>query len=125
LQRERELSLVHAQRCSFLIRGQFCGPLTFEIFPKKHCDFSTYLAKRASAQSGAWAEVQFPDYGTSCGPLSVENFQESTAIRAPLLPRERELSLAHAQRCSFLIKEQCSGPLAVEFFPRKNSDFST
>jgi hypothetical protein len=30
----------------------------------KHCDFSTYLAKRTRPQSGACAEVQFPDYGT-------------------------------------------------------------
>jgi hypothetical protein len=44
---------------------QFCGPLAVESFPgkqEKHCDFSTYLAKRARAQSGACAEVQFPDY---------------------------------------------------------------
>jgi hypothetical protein len=38
------------------------GPLTVEIVPGKHCDFSTYLAKRARAQSGAFEEVQFPDY---------------------------------------------------------------
>jgi hypothetical protein len=43
---------------------QSCGPLEVEIFPEEHCDFSTYLAKRAGAQSGACAEVQFPDYGT-------------------------------------------------------------
>jgi hypothetical protein len=35
-----------------------------EIIPGKHCDFSTYLAKRARAQSGACAEVQFAVYGT-------------------------------------------------------------
>jgi hypothetical protein len=40
------------------------GPLAVEMIPEKHCDFSTYLAKRAGAQSGACAEVQFPDYGT-------------------------------------------------------------
>jgi hypothetical protein len=43
---------------------QSCGPLAVEIVPEEHCDFSTYLAKRAKAQSGACAEVQFPDYGT-------------------------------------------------------------
>jgi hypothetical protein len=64
VQRERELSLEHEQRYSFLIMEQGCGPLAVEIFPRKHCDFSTYLAKRAGAQSGASAEVQFPDYGT-------------------------------------------------------------
>jgi hypothetical protein len=30
----------------------------------KYCDFSTYLNKRAIAQTGACAEVQFPNYGT-------------------------------------------------------------
>jgi hypothetical protein len=30
----------------------------------KHCDFRNYLAKRAKTHAGAFAEVQFPDYGT-------------------------------------------------------------
>jgi hypothetical protein len=64
LPRERELSLAHAQRCSFLIMEQCCGHLAVEMIPRKHCDFSTYLTKRARAQSAACAEVQFPDYGT-------------------------------------------------------------
>jgi hypothetical protein len=42
---------------------QRCGQLAVKYFPGKHCYFSTYLAKRARAQSGAFAEVQFPDYG--------------------------------------------------------------
>jgi hypothetical protein len=41
-----------------------CGPLAVEIFPGKHWDFSTYLAKRARAQSGECEEVQLSDYGT-------------------------------------------------------------
>jgi hypothetical protein len=64
LPRERELSSTHAQRCSFLIMEQRCGPLSVEIFPGKHCDFSSYLANSARAQSDTCAEVQFPDYGT-------------------------------------------------------------
>jgi hypothetical protein len=52
-------------------------------------------------------------------------FQASTAISAPILPRERGLSLAHAQRCSLLIIEQCCGHLAVEIDPGKHCDFST
>jgi hypothetical protein len=64
LPRELELSLEQAQRCSFLIMEQRCGHLAVEIFPGKHCDFSTYLAKKARDQSGACAEEQFPDYGT-------------------------------------------------------------
>jgi hypothetical protein len=43
---------------------QSCGPLAVEIIPEENCDFSTYLANRARAQSGACAEVQFPDYET-------------------------------------------------------------
>jgi hypothetical protein len=44
----------------------------YKFFQEKHCDFSTYLAKRARAQSGTCAEVQFSDYEECCGPLAVE-----------------------------------------------------
>jgi hypothetical protein len=64
LRTERELSLAHAQRCTFLIMEQSCFPLAAELVPGKHCGFRTYLAKRARAQSGACAEVQFHVYGT-------------------------------------------------------------
>jgi hypothetical protein len=47
-----------------LIMEENCGPQAVEIFPGKHCDFSTYLTKRSRAQSGACAEVHFSDYGT-------------------------------------------------------------
>jgi hypothetical protein len=60
-----------------------------------------------------------------CGPLAVEIFPGNTDISAPILPRERDISLAHEQRCSFPILEQCSGPLAVEIIPGKHCDFST
>jgi hypothetical protein len=49
----------------FLIIEKSCGPLAVEMVPRKHCDFSNYLAKRAGAQFRACAEVQFPDYGTA------------------------------------------------------------
>jgi hypothetical protein len=64
LPRKRKLSLVHAQRCSFLIMEQCCGFLSVEIIPGNHCDFSTYLTKRAKTQSDVCAEVHFPNYGT-------------------------------------------------------------
>jgi hypothetical protein len=64
LPREQELGLSHAQWCNFLIMEQCCGQLAVEMIPGKHRDFSTYLAKRARDQSGACAEVQFPNYGT-------------------------------------------------------------
>jgi hypothetical protein len=55
----------------------------------------------------------------SFGPLVVEIVPESTAISSSIFPRERELSLEHVQRYSFLIMEQSSGPLAVEIVPGK------
>jgi hypothetical protein len=57
--------------------------------------------------------------------MAVEIVPGTIAISASILPRERKISLAHAQRCSFLIMEQCCGPLAVELFPGKHCDFST
>jgi hypothetical protein len=51
------------------------------------------------------------------GPLTVEIVKEISAISALILPSDRELSLAHAQRCNFLIMEQSCGPLAEEIFP--------
>jgi hypothetical protein len=73
LQRERELSLAHVQSCSFLIMEQSSGPLSVEFIPGNHCDFTTYLAKRARAQFGACAEVQFPDYGTVLWSIGSRN----------------------------------------------------
>jgi hypothetical protein len=49
-------------------------PLAVEIVPGKHWNFSTYLAKGATAQSGACAEDQFRDYGTELWHLAVEMF---------------------------------------------------
>jgi hypothetical protein len=79
---------------------QCCCPLTVENIPGKHWDFSTYLAQRARTLSGACAELQFLIMEQCCGPLAVEMVtgkQEITAISASNLPRERELSLAHAE----------------------------
>jgi hypothetical protein len=66
------LSLAHTQRCNLLNIKQSCGPLAVEIVPGEHCDFSTYLAKRARAQSGSCAVMQFPDYETEYDLLAVE-----------------------------------------------------
>jgi hypothetical protein len=87
--------------------AQNCGPLAVEIVQGKHCDFSTYLAKRARAQSGACADVQFPEYRSVLwSPGSRNCSKKEHAISANILPRERELSLAHAQKCKFLIMEE-------------------
>jgi hypothetical protein len=73
LPRERELCLEHAQWCRFLFMEESCGHLAVEIVPEMQCDFSTCLAKRARAQTGACAEVQFLDYGrvlwSSCSKI--------------------------------------------------------
>jgi hypothetical protein len=56
----------------------------------------------------------------SCNSRAVElvpGKQENRAISAPTLPRERELSFAHAHRCSFLIIELCCMHLAVAMIP--------
>jgi hypothetical protein len=76
----------------------YSGSRNFSRKKGKHCDFSTYLTKRAGAQFVACAELNFPDYGTVLWALAVEMFQESTAISALILPRGRELSLQHAHR---------------------------
>jgi hypothetical protein len=125
LPRERELSLAHAQMCSFLIMEQRYGPLSIDIFTGKHCDFSNYLAKRARAQSGACAEVQFPDYGTVLWSFGSRNGSRKTLRFQHLFCQERELSLEHAQMFSFLIMEHCCGPLEVVIVPSDNCDFST
>jgi hypothetical protein len=44
------------------------------------------------------------------GFLAIEIIPESTAISAPVLTRERELSLGHAQKCSFLMMEESFDP---------------
>jgi hypothetical protein len=77
------------------------GTMAVEMVPGKHWDFSTYLARRAGVQSGAYADVHFVILEQCSGPLAVEIFpgnQESTAISAPFLTREREICLAHAQK---------------------------
>jgi hypothetical protein len=39
----------------------------------KHCDFSTYITKRARAQFGVRAEMNFRDYGTVLWALVSRN----------------------------------------------------
>jgi hypothetical protein len=99
------------------------------MVPGKHCIFSTYLANRARAQSKAYAEVQFHDYGTVLWTPSSRNGSRKAGKHCDfstyLINKERELSLALWQRCVFLIMEQCCGSLAVEIIPGKHCDFST
>jgi hypothetical protein len=60
-----------------------------------------------------------------CGPWHYKFFQEITAISATIFARERELRLAHAQRCNFLIIKQSCGTLAVEIVPEEHCHFCT
>jgi hypothetical protein len=72
LPRERELSLAHVQRCSFLIIEQGCGPMTVEIFPGNISDISTYFAKRTRAKFEHEQRCSFLIMEQSCSPLAVE-----------------------------------------------------
>jgi hypothetical protein len=65
--------------------------------------------------------MQIPDYGTVLWSLAVELIPGNKAISAPTMTRDRELNLASAHRCSFLIMEQCCGPLPVEIVPGNNA----
>jgi hypothetical protein len=104
---------------------QICGTLAIEIIPGKHCDFSNYLAKRARAQSGACAEVQFSDYGTELWSPGSRNFPgKHCDFSTYLTKRARAQSCACAEG-QFPYYKQCCCLLAVEIFPGKHCDFST
>jgi hypothetical protein len=90
---ERELILEHAKRCTFLIMEQSSGPLAEEIYPGKHCDFSTYLAKRARTQSGACAVLQFPEYGTVLWTPGNRNYSRKALRFQHLSCQESETSV--------------------------------
>jgi hypothetical protein len=104
---------------------QRCSPLAIVFVPGKHCDFSTYLARRGRAESGACAEVQFPDYGTVLWSPDSRNFSIKYYDFSSYIAKRGEISLAHAQRCSFLILEQCCVLLAVEIVKGMHCNFST
>jgi hypothetical protein len=114
---ERELSLEHGQRCSFLIMEQSCGSLTVEMIPGKTVIPAPILPRELRAQSDACAEVYFPEYGTVLWVPGSRNWSRKALRFQHLSCKERELSLEHGQRCSFLIMEQSCGPLSVEIIP--------
>jgi hypothetical protein len=67
--------------------------MAVEMVPGNHCDFSTYLAKRAGAQSGACAGVQFDDYGTVLWSPGSRNISRKV-LRIQLLScKDRESSV--------------------------------
>jgi hypothetical protein len=102
-----------------------CGPLAVEIFPRKHCDFSTYLAKGARAQSGECAAVHFFDNGTELCSSGSRNISKKSLRFQHLSCQDSESSSAAYAELHILIMVQSCGPLAVERFPRKHCDFST
>jgi hypothetical protein len=69
------------------------GPLTVEIIPGKHCDFITYLAKRARTQSGVGVEVQFSGYGTALWSLDSRNCSRKALKFQQLSIQESESSV--------------------------------
>jgi hypothetical protein len=77
---------------------QSCGPLAVEFVPGKHCDFSTYLAKRARAQSGACAVVQFPDYVTELWSPGSRNFSRKALRFQHISCQESESSVWSMRR---------------------------
>jgi hypothetical protein len=107
---------------------QSCGPLSVEIFPGKHCDFRTYLAKRGRAHSGACAEGQSPDYGTMLWSPGCRNFSRKAAKHCDfnnyLTKRARALFGACAV-VQFPDYGTVQWPLAVEIVPGEHCDFST
>jgi hypothetical protein len=63
------------------------------MIPGKHRNFITYLPKRARAQSVAYAEAQFPDYGTVLRFPGSRKFSRK-ALRFQYLPcQESESSV--------------------------------
>jgi hypothetical protein len=74
------------------------GPLAVELVPGNPCDFSTYLAKRAGAQSGACAEEQFNDYGTVLWSPFNRNASKKALPIQHLSYQERETSVWRKRR---------------------------
>jgi hypothetical protein len=83
-----------------MILEQCCGPLAVEIVPGKHCDFSSYLANRARAKSGACAEGQFPDYETVLWYPGSRNYSRKTLRFKHLFCQESESSVWRMPRCA-------------------------
>jgi hypothetical protein len=107
---------------------QCSGPLTIEIVKGKHCDFSTYLAKRARAQSGACAEMQFSDYGPVLWSPGSRNISRKATKRCDfstyLTMRARAQSVACAE-VNFPDYGTVLWPQTIEIGPGKHCHFST
>jgi hypothetical protein len=93
--------------------------LAVEFVPGKHCDFSTYLAKRATAQSGACVELHFPDYGTELWSPGSRNVPGKHCDFSTYLAKRARAQSGACAEVHFLIMEQSSGPLAIEIVPGK------
>jgi hypothetical protein len=122
---KRELSLEHAQRCSFLIMEQSCGPLAVEFVPGKHWYFGTYLAKRTRAQFGACAEVQISDYGTVLWPPGSLNGSRFHCVLSTYIAKRASDQSGACAQVQFPDYGTVLCSLAVEKFPGKHFDFST
>jgi hypothetical protein len=81
-----------------LLMDQISGPLAIEIVLKNPCDISTYLTKRARAQSGACVEEQFPDYGTVLWAPASRNGSRKALRFQHLTYQESETSVWRMRR---------------------------
>jgi protein maelstrom len=81
----RNCSLSYVHRWSFRIMEECCGVLEIEIIPGKHCDFDTYLIKRAYLRSRTQSPV----------PLSVLN------KCLEILMRAQEMKLVRSGRSPY------------------------
>jgi hypothetical protein len=70
-------------------------------YSRKALDFITYLAKRARAQSGAYAEVQFPDNGTELRSPDSRNGSRKALRFQHLSCQESEISVWRMRRGQF------------------------
>jgi hypothetical protein len=64
----------------------------------KHCDLRTNLANRARAQSGACANLQFPDYGTELWSPGSRNVSRKALRFQHLFRKVIEFSVCSMRR---------------------------
>jgi hypothetical protein len=87
LEAMRHCSLSYIKKWSFLIMHQCCGALAVEMISRRHCDISTYLAKRATfaylhSRTRCWKSNIVLNEMPSSRPLSGQNkFQEMALMQ--------------------------------------------
>jgi hypothetical protein len=106
---------------------QYCGPQAVEFIPGKHCYFSTYLAKRERDQSGAFTEVQFPDYGTALWSPGSRIYSRKAGKHCDFSTYFNKRARAQLAACAEMQLPDYGTvlwPLAVEMIPGKHCNYS-